>query len=115
MTRIVICGCCGKMGRVINDVIKSRNDCEVIAGIDLYGDKYDNFPVVKYPNELTEKPDVIIDFGKAARACGLGETGLSGRIINKKYGPFMRYCFIIYCTNTSNINHIRFNLYTQRL
>ena len=40
-------------------------------------------------------PDVIIDFGKAAKACGLGETGLSGKIINKKYGPFMRYCFII--------------------
>ncbi len=40
-------------------------------------------------------PDVIIDFGKAAKACGLGEMGLSGKIINKKYGPFMRYCFII--------------------
>lgn len=40
-------------------------------------------------------PDVIIDFGKAAKACGIGETGMSGRIVNKKYGPFMRYCFII--------------------
>ena len=40
-------------------------------------------------------PDVIIDFGKAAKACGLGETGLSGKIINQEYGPFMRYCFII--------------------
>lgn len=40
-------------------------------------------------------PDVIIDFGKAAKACGLGEQGLNGKIINKQYGPFMRYCFII--------------------
>ena len=40
-------------------------------------------------------PDVIIDFGKAAKACGIGETGLSGKIVNKEYGPFMRYCFII--------------------
>ena len=40
-------------------------------------------------------PDVIIDFGKAAKACGLGEQGLSGKIINREYGPFMRYCFII--------------------
>ena len=40
-------------------------------------------------------PDVIIDFGKAAKACGLGEMGLSGKIVNKKYGPMMRYCFII--------------------
>ena len=40
-------------------------------------------------------PEVIIDFGKAAQACGIGRTGLSGKIINRKYGPFMRYCFII--------------------
>lgn len=40
-------------------------------------------------------PDVIIDFAKAAKACGIGEMGLSGKIINKEYGPFMRYCFII--------------------
>lgn len=40
-------------------------------------------------------PDVIIDFGKAAKACGLGEVGLNGKILNKEHGPFMRYCFII--------------------
>lgn len=40
-------------------------------------------------------PDVIIDFGKAAKACGIGEMGLNGKILNKEYGPFMRYCFII--------------------
>jgi len=40
-------------------------------------------------------PDVIIDFGKAAKACGIGELGMSGKVINRKYGPFMRYCFLI--------------------
>ena len=40
-------------------------------------------------------PDVIIDFGKAARACGIGEPGLNGRIIAKGHGPYMRYAFII--------------------
>ncbi len=40
-------------------------------------------------------PDVIIDFGKAAKSCGIGEMGRGGKIVNKKYGPFMRYCFII--------------------
>ncbi len=40
-------------------------------------------------------PDVIIDFGKAAKTCGLGEMGLSGKIVNKTHGPLMRYCFII--------------------
>ena len=40
-------------------------------------------------------PDVIIDFGKAARACGIGAPGRLGRVINRTYGPMMRYAFII--------------------
>ena len=40
-------------------------------------------------------PDVIIDFGKAAKACGIGERGLSGKILHAKYGPYIRYCFMI--------------------
>ena len=40
-------------------------------------------------------PDVIIDFGKAAKTCGIGEMGRSGKIVNKTHGPLMRYCFII--------------------
>ena len=40
-------------------------------------------------------PDVIIDFGKAAVACGIGEPGLNGKIIAKDHGPYMRYAFII--------------------
>ena len=40
-------------------------------------------------------PDVMIDFGKAAQACGIGRTGRYGKIINRKYGPMMRYAFII--------------------
>ncbi len=40
-------------------------------------------------------PDVIIDFAKAAQACGIGQKGLSGKILHPKYGPYIRYCFII--------------------
>ena len=40
-------------------------------------------------------PDVIIDFGKAAKSCGIGSTGRSGKVLSPKYGPFIRYCFII--------------------
>lgn len=40
-------------------------------------------------------PDVMLDFAKAAEACGIGKAGISGSILNEKYGPFMRYCFII--------------------
>ncbi len=62
MTRIAITGACGKMGRVIADIIKGRDDCVCCAGIDLCADQYSDFPVYKDVYSLTEKPDVIIDF-----------------------------------------------------
>ena len=40
-------------------------------------------------------PDIMIDFGKAARACGIGMPGRDGKVINREYGPFMRYAFIV--------------------
>lgn len=62
MVKIVITGANGKMGRVISRLISERDDCEVIAGIDLNTDKNELFPVMRTPFELPEKPDVIIDF-----------------------------------------------------
>ena len=61
MTDIVIVGACGKMGRVIADIVSSRHDCQVVAGID----KLDGgaaFPIYHTFSQMKEKPDVIIDF-----------------------------------------------------
>ena len=76
---------------------------KAIPNLRIKGDKTTNPEVVdtyelihaEPVEEGKPAPDVIIDFGKAAAACGLGEMGLNGKIINKEYGPFMRYCFII--------------------
>lgn len=76
---------------------------KAIPNLRIKGDKTTNPEVVdtyelihaEAVEEGKPVPDVIIDFGKAAQACGLGELGLNGKIINKEYGPFMRYCFII--------------------
>ena len=71
MTKIAICGACGKMGRFIYDVISERDDCTVSAGIDKFGEAYADFPVVKEPADLPEKPDVIIDFSHPSALDGL--------------------------------------------
>lgn len=39
--------------------------------------------------------EVQMDFEKSAVICGIGELGLNNRIINKEYGPFIRYCFVL--------------------
>ncbi|MBE7052655.1 MAG: hypothetical protein E7391_00065 [Ruminococcaceae bacterium] len=92
-----------KMGGIIEN--EGYDAClqKAIPNLRIKGDKTTNPEVVdtyelihaQAVEEGKPVPDVIIDFGKAAKACGLGEMGLSGKIINKKYGPFMRYCFII--------------------
>lgn len=40
-------------------------------------------------------PDIMLDFGKAARACGIGVPGRYGKVLNREYGPLMRYAFIV--------------------
>ena len=55
MVKIAITGANGKMGKVIANLIAQRDNCTVIAGIDLNDTPNGSFPIVKYP-------DVIIDF-----------------------------------------------------
>ncbi len=62
MVKIAITGANGKMGNVIARLVAERDNCTVIAGIDLNDIQNGKFPIVKYPSELPEKPDVIIDF-----------------------------------------------------
>ena len=49
------------MGRVIQNVVSLRDDCEIVAGVDLNTEST-SFPVYTDINEITEKADVIIDF-----------------------------------------------------
>lgn len=91
-----------KLGQVIEN--EGYDAClqKAIPNLRIKGDKTTNPEVLDTYELISDAvaegkpaPDVIIDAGKAAKACGLGEMGLNGKIINKQYGPFMRYCFII--------------------
>ncbi|MDE6539817.1 MAG: 4-hydroxy-tetrahydrodipicolinate reductase [Ruminococcus sp.] len=77
MTNIAICGANGKMGKTIYNCIQNREDCTVVAGIDLYTEQYADFPIVAKPSELSVKPDVIIDFSNPASLDGLLEYCLT--------------------------------------
>lgn len=66
MTNIVICGANGKMGKNIYACADERDDCKVIAGVDVFTKQYADFPIVEAPDKLPEKPDVIIDFSNPA-------------------------------------------------
>lgn len=77
MTGIAICGANGKMGKAIYNCISAREDCKVIAGIDINTEQYADFPIIDSPSKLPEKPDVIIDYSNPASLDGLLEYCLS--------------------------------------
>ncbi len=61
MTRILLVGCLGRMGRVITACVAEREDAEIVAGVDLItGDAA--FPVYQSIQEVQKEADVIIDF-----------------------------------------------------
>lgn len=66
MTDIVLSGANGRMGRMLYSCISEREDCRVTGGIDIFTESYADFPIVSKPSELTQKPDVIIDYSNPA-------------------------------------------------
>lgn len=77
MTNIVICGANGKMGKTIYNCIQERDDCKVVAGIDIYTEQYADFPIIDAPDKLPVKADVIIDFSNPASLNALLDYCLS--------------------------------------
>ena len=62
MTRIIMSGCTGKMGRVITAAVKEKADCKIVAGIDLRIPEQSEYPVFSSPEEMQIEADVVIDF-----------------------------------------------------
>lgn len=66
MTKIILSGCNGKMGNVVVNSVKENSNCEIVYGVDAFGENSFDFPTVKSFSEIKEKADVIIDFSNPA-------------------------------------------------
>lgn len=77
MTKIIITGACGKMGKVIYDIVSKRDDCTVVAGVDKYNDGSRDFHVYPSISKVNEKADAIIDFSNPSLLDELLEYGIS--------------------------------------
>ena len=62
MVKVCIRGSSGRMGHFIADIAGHREDCKIIAGVDINPVKYGDFPVYTELSQMPEKPDVVIDF-----------------------------------------------------
>ena len=92
-----------KMGSLIEnegyDACLQRN----ISNLRIKGDKTTNPELgdtyelvhVQPVEEGKPVPEIIMDFGQAAKICGLGSTGKNGHVIMPKFGPYVRLVFIV--------------------
>lgn len=61
MTKVLLCGACGKMGANVLALLENDPDATVVCGVDLFP-KEIGIPLYKSFAEVTEDVDVIIDF-----------------------------------------------------
>lgn len=66
MINVIMVGCNGKMGQVISDIVKNDEAATMVAGVDIYDDGHNDYPVYKKIYEVQENADVIIDFSNPA-------------------------------------------------
>lgn len=66
MVRIIMHGCNGKMGQVISGLVAADNEAEIVAGVDVYDQVKNTYPVFKTIEECNVEADAVIDFSNAA-------------------------------------------------
>ncbi|NLA76873.1 MAG: 4-hydroxy-tetrahydrodipicolinate reductase [Clostridiales bacterium] len=62
MKKIILSGCSGKMGKAITECVAKLDDCEIVAGVDVFENSALPYPVFMSFSELNIKADVVIDF-----------------------------------------------------
>ena len=71
MTRVIMHGCNGKMGQMIAGLIAQDEEVKLVAGVDVYDQGRNPFPVYKHISDCDVQADVIIDFASAKAIDGL--------------------------------------------
>ncbi len=61
MISIIFCGCFGRMGNAVRQIVKDSSDAQIVAGVDICEGNAE-FPVYKVITDVKESADVIIDF-----------------------------------------------------
>lgn len=79
MTKIIMHGCNGHMGKVICDIVSKDKECEIAAGIDIV-ESNAPFPTFTNINDCRIDADVIIDFSTAAAVPGVIKYALERKL-----------------------------------
>ena len=65
MTNVILCGCGGRMGHAVTELINNSGDFRIVAGVDVNASSVApacKFPVYQTIKDFPDRADVIIDF-----------------------------------------------------
>ena len=79
MLRILLSGCNGAMGKVITACTEQREDCEIVAGLDVNTTPNGKYPIFGSADDIDIKADVIIDFSHPSALSGVLKYALSSK------------------------------------
>ena len=65
MVKVLLCGCNGRMGRAVNNIVSNEKNMEIAAGVDAYREVANTYPVFEKVSEVNVPCDVIIDFSSS--------------------------------------------------
>ncbi len=108
MTKIIISGACGRMGRMLHQASLEMDGIEIVAGVDrVKAEDITVFPLYENLDQVNEKADVVVDFtspqalpaiaeycGKNGCGCVLATTAYSAdddervRLLSQKVPVF---------------------------
>lgn len=71
MIKVIMHGCNGKMGQIISEIINKDDDSTIVAGVDSFTQRENDYPVFDNIMKCHVKADVIIDFSNASAIDGL--------------------------------------------
>lgn len=80
MVKIILYGCNGKMGQVINGICAQDPEIEIAAGVDLYDGIQNPYPVFQNIADCSVDADVIVDFSSAKAADALLDYSMERKI-----------------------------------
>jgi 4-hydroxy-tetrahydrodipicolinate reductase len=79
--KVLLHGCNGKMGQVLSRIISEENDMEVVCGVDICPEKFNNnYPVYRNLSDVNEEVDILIDFSNRSCLNSILEYGLSRNV-----------------------------------
>ena len=71
MVRVLMHGCNGRMGQMITKIAEDEKSIQIVAGVDKFGGKKNDYPVFEDIKDCDIQADVVIDFTNSEAVDGL--------------------------------------------